>query len=307
MRKEVQKIICYVILLGMTFCLSACTEAIGTPAKTEEAGTENIEVTEQVQEKQLYEYAEEDFLALSESYKEKGETDKQRETLIEMHKWFPSKENAGRISEVIVERDTSDTTVMTLLDAVYTALENATVEEVKALLSSEEWQQQMQDELVGVTRKTKYTGELYVAQISSDPYATEIMLIKKDNTLLYYKQNQTGTVWGSIGCKDGAYDGAYELTYLNAEGEEVKKCEGTFASNISTGKFTVIYKGTSYAGELSDKGTTLAEQKKKLTDAGSVIYAYDASKTKYLYEENCTVETFVIDAQYLGLPAYEEW
>lgn len=302
MRKEVQKIICYVILLGMLLCLSACTEN----ADAEEAGTENIESTEQVQEKQLYEYTEEDFLALSESYKEKGETDKQRETLIEMHKWFPSKENAGRISEVIVERDVSDTVVMTLLDAVYTALENATAEEVKALLSSEEWQQ-MQDQLVGVTRKTKYTGELYVAQISSDSYATEIMFIKKDNTLLYYKQNQTGTVWGSIGCKDGAYDGGYELTYLNAEGEEIKKCEGTFTSNISTGKFTVIYKGTSYAGELSDKGTTLAEQKKKLTDAGSVIYAYDASKTKYLYEENCTVETFVIDAQYLGLPAYEEW
>ena len=307
MRKEVQKIICYVILLGMTLCLSACTETIGTPTKTEEAGTENTEVTEQAQEKQLYEYAEEDFLALSESYKEKGETDKQRETLIEMHKWFPSKENAGRISEVIVEGDASDTVVMTLLDAVYTALENATTEEVKALLSSGAWQQQMQDELVGVTRKTKYTCEFFVAQISSDPYATEIMFAKKDDTLLYYKQNQTGTVWGSIGCKGGVYDGAYELTYQNAEGEELKKCEGTFASNISTGKFTVIYKGTSYAGELSDKGTTLAEQKKKLTDAGSVIYAYDASKTKYLYEENCTVETFVIDAQYLGLPAYEEW
>ena len=29
MRKEVQKIICYVILLGMTLCLSACTENAG--------------------------------------------------------------------------------------------------------------------------------------------------------------------------------------------------------------------------------------------------------------------------------------
>ena len=209
MRKEVSKIIYYVILLGMILCLSACTEN----ADAEEAGTENIESTEQVQEKQLYEYTEEDFLALSESYKEKGETDKQRETLIEMHKWFPSKENAGCISEVIVERDASDTVVMTLLDAVYTALENATAEEVMTLLSSEEWQQQMQDELVGVTRKTKYTGDLYTAQILSDSYATEIMFIKKDNNLLYYKQNQTGIVWGSIGCKDGAYDGGYELTY----------------------------------------------------------------------------------------------
>ena len=69
MRKEVTKIIYYVILLGMILCLSACTEN----ADAEEAGTENIESTEQVQEKQLYEYTEEDFLALSESYKEKGE------------------------------------------------------------------------------------------------------------------------------------------------------------------------------------------------------------------------------------------
>ena len=73
MRKEVSKIIYYVILLGMILCLSACTENAGATGNTEEAGTENIESTEQVQEKQLYEYTEEDFLALSESYKEKGE------------------------------------------------------------------------------------------------------------------------------------------------------------------------------------------------------------------------------------------
>ena len=63
MRKEVQKIICYVILLGMTLCLSACTENAGATGKTEEASTENTEVTEQAQKKQLYEYTEEDFLA----------------------------------------------------------------------------------------------------------------------------------------------------------------------------------------------------------------------------------------------------
>ena len=49
MRKEVQKIICYVILLGMTLCLSACTENAGATGKTEEASTENTEVTEQAQ------------------------------------------------------------------------------------------------------------------------------------------------------------------------------------------------------------------------------------------------------------------
>ena len=49
MRKEVQKIIYYVILLGMTLCLSACTENAGATGKTEEASTENTEVTEQAQ------------------------------------------------------------------------------------------------------------------------------------------------------------------------------------------------------------------------------------------------------------------
>ena len=49
MRKEVSKIIYYVILLGMTLCLSACTENAGATGKTEEASTENTEVTEQAQ------------------------------------------------------------------------------------------------------------------------------------------------------------------------------------------------------------------------------------------------------------------
>ena len=49
MRKEVSKIIYYVLLLGMILCLSACTENAGATGKTEEASTENTEVTEQAQ------------------------------------------------------------------------------------------------------------------------------------------------------------------------------------------------------------------------------------------------------------------
>lgn len=305
MSKNIRKEIGLILLCATVLCLSGCT----VKAEKTIAGetTENTEITEQAQEKQLYEYTEADFLALSETYRKNGELDMARETLIEMHRWFPSKENADRISEVIVQRDASDTAVAALLNAACAAIENGSAEEVKTLTQSEEWQQEFWDALVGVSRKTKYAGEAYAAQIISDCYATEIMLLKDDHTFLYYKQNPEGIILGKTAYIEGAYSGDYRLIYRNAEGEELMACQGTFQTNLSTGTFMVTYQGTNYTGELSDAGTTLVEQKKKVTDAGNVIYAYNASKSKYLYKENETVETFVIDAQYLGLPVYKEW
>lgn len=252
-------------------------------------------------------FTEADYLALSSVYESLGDTEKMRETLIDMHRLYPSKENVQRISDVVVEKGTSDTAVSELVEKVRIALENEGFQEINELLESEAWQQEMQDTLVGVCRKTAFAGQDYVAQIASDEYETEIVYLKSDNSLMYYKSNQFGVIFGNTSLVGGAYDGTYEITYYDTEGAEIKTCKGTFASNISVGEFVVEYDGTAYTGNLGEKGTTLEEQKQNVTESGGVIYAYNGAKNKYLYEENCTVDTLIIDYAYLGLPIYEEW
>lgn len=277
------------LILIMAFALTAC----GGNKETSTIDPANV--------------SEEEYLALSQEHHNAGDFVKEREVLIELHRWYPSKENVARINEVVVEKDATDSVITSLVDIVYTTVENDKAEEVAAMLAGEEWISNMQDSLVGVNRKTKYVDDTYTAQIVSGTYETEVEICKADGGFVYYKWNQAGVVAAKLNYTDGAYNGVFDIVFLNNEGNEIKTYTGEFKNNTAIGEITIEYDGTTFTGELSDTGTTLEKQKDKVTNAGNVVYAYNSSKNKYLYEEDVTVDTFVVDNVYLGIPLYEEW
>lgn len=252
-------------------------------------------------------FTEEDFVALATIYETLGDAEHLRDTLIRKHVYYPAEENLEEISNVIVYKNADDESVKALMELVFPALEEGNAEALNMLIISDDWKAEMQDDLVGVSRKTMYKGTGFYAQIISDEYSTELCVLKEDTTFYYYKLNAAGGIWAKTFWTEGSYKGEYTSCYYMPEGELLKACSGTFEKGVTVGEFTIEYDGRTYVGEFDENGKTTVEQKDKVTDNGGVIYAYNKSIYKYLYEENTTQEKFVVDYEYLGLPMYVEW
>ncbi|MBP3622307.1 MAG: hypothetical protein J6J16_11145 [Lachnospiraceae bacterium] len=332
MKKRYKNIICACIVSICTICLTACGAKKGT---SEAISTDSNATVQELQTEQDYRtaieklgtdedslklkveyfnalwqmdvFTEGDFDSLILIYEELGYMEEVRETLIRKHTYYPSEENLALISNVVVAKDSSDQAVATLMQELTTYIVDKSTDNVNVLIVSEDWIKAMQDDLLGVSRRTKYTGDSYVAQIISDTYSTTIYILWNDGVLTYYKCSEAGVVWGSTSWSDSSYNGTYEITYYNQDGSFIKECRGTFTDGISTGSFEMDFDGDTYVGEFDDAGLTMVEQNEDVSENGGVTYAYNSSGRKYLYVENISVDSFVIDNAYLGLPLYEEW
>lgn len=255
---------------------------------------------------QMDAFVEEDFDGLSQVYNQLGDIENMRNTLIRKHVYYPSEENIKKINEVVLLKNDSEQEIALLLTDTVGFLEDKTSDNVKSQISSEEWQQLMQDELVGVARKTKYVDEKYELQIVSDKNSTTIFLLN-DSRVVYYKINSAGVIWGTANYENSSYNGEFDICYYGVDGSLVKECRGTFENAVSVGDFEIDYDGTTYIGVLDSEGKVTSKQVEDVTKNGGVVYAYNQTGDKYLYQENTDKESFVIDNVYLGFPIYEAW
>lgn len=256
---------------------------------------------------QMDAFYKEDFEELCMVYEGLGDMKMMRETLIRKHTYYPEESNLGAISDIVIKSDTTDEKITSIINELNIYIVDYSVDNIRVLIETTSWQENMQDTLVGVKRKTMYVGEGYVAQISSDKYSTEIFFLRDDNSLDYYKNSQAGVVWGTTTYTDGSYNGDYVLRYYDYDGNFIKECRGTFSNNVSVGDFELDFDGNTYIGEFDQNGKTTVSQSEDIIEIGGVIYAYDSTGEKYVYIENTTVESFFIDNIYLGLETYEPW
>ncbi len=255
---------------------------------------------------QLDAFDEKDFDDLSQVYNQLGDMGGMRDTLIRKHIYYPSEENVELINDIILVKDSSSEELSGLMDMTVECLNDMTNDNVKTYVTSSTWKELMQDDLVGVTRKTKYTGVDYVAQIATDVNSTTIFLYQ-DNTVIYYRLSQAGVVWGTAKWENNNYCGEYNISYFDETGSLVKKCRGNFENGVTTGKFEMELDGNIYTGEFDEDGRVTSEQIQEVTSQGGVVYAYSQSEDTYLYVEDTDTESFVIDHIYLGLPLYKPW
>lgn len=251
-------------------------------------------------------FAEEDYVALAAIYAAQGKQEQQADMLTRVHKLYPSMEYVEALSELIWRKDSSDTETANLIGQLTELLRAEDAPGIFLLIASEEWQSAMQSELVGVVTRTVYTDGNQTVQISSDIFATDILCLSGSGELLSYEGDMQGArivqgTWAD------SYQGAFSVSNFDAEHSLLSSFHGTLQENICVGELQIDYDGAEYTGHFNEQGVTTEEQLAEVTKDGGVIYAYDGSGNRYLYEGNSTVDNFRIDTAYLGMPFYEAW
>lgn len=249
--------------------------------------------------------SEEDYIKLVKTYEAQGNLTAQREALIELHKHYPSREYVKQISEIVVQKDSSDAQVAGLMDDLMDYLLKDDAGGLRRLVTSDAWKEQMQDDLVGVWRKTEFAGE-HMVQVVSDTYTTTAAVLLDTDTYLYFAVDASGMITAEVGYTDGYFQDDCRISYFNENNVLIRDFAGTLVDNVCVGDFSVTYEEIIYSGTLQENGTTAEEQIEEVTEDGNVIYAY-AEDESFLYEPDADVETFVIDREYLGLPETLVW
>ena len=252
-------------------------------------------------------FTEEDYVALAAVYAAQGMQEAQADMLTKTHRLYPSTEHIAALSALVWDKDSSDTLTASLVAQMLTAIEAEDQAAAAALTASEDWQNQLQNELVGVVTKTRYTTGGQTTYITSDSFATEVMSLASNGTFAFFQINSQGSTLIQATLVDGSYQGDFIMSLFDAEGDLIHRYAGTLKNDICVGELQITYSGNTYTGEFDEQGHALADQIPFITKEDGVVYAYNKNKTAYLYEKNVSVDTFTIDSAYLNLPVFKEW
>ncbi len=252
-------------------------------------------------------FTEEDYVALAAVYAAQGMQETQADMLTKAHRLYPSTEHVDALSALVWDKDSSDTLTASLVAQMFTAIGAEDQAAAAALIASEDWKNQLQNELVGVVTKTRYTADGQTTYITSDSFATEVANLASNGTFAFFQTNSQGSMLINATLIDGKYQGDFTLALFDAEGDLIKHYTGTLKNDICVGELQITYGGTSYTGKFDEQGHALADQISSVTKDGGVVYAYNKNKTAYLYEKNVSVDTFTIDSTHLNLPLFKEW
>lgn len=252
-------------------------------------------------------FKEEDYLALAQIYGDQGNWEQQRSMLSKVLRLYPSREYAQMLSDIVIRLNGSDGEAAGLAGQITAALEQQDVLALSGLPQDTQWATFFEENLKGIETRVQYTDEDGVLQITTDSLATDITWHRASGELYIYRNDSDGSLLISAVWKDGAYDGPFSTTYFDPSGAELKSAQGILSDGVCVGLLTIRCQGNEYQGTFDDKGTTLEEQLKEVSQRGDVVYAYDSKKKTYLYQQATTVPEFRIDVVFLGLPEYTEW
>lgn len=252
-------------------------------------------------------FTEADYTALAQVYAGQGEWALQREMLSKVLRLYPSREYAEQLGAIVIQADNTDEKISALAGRIREAFELHSGGAMRELTALEEWRSVLLGEMPGIGSRIRYCEGEDVLQIAADGAYTEITWKSGDGRFYFYRGDETGTVLGEAYLTDGAYQGEASVIYSDPEGNAVRTYNTVLDNNICTERIVISHDGKEYTGKLNSDGTTAEEQYKKVEEAGGVVYAYSGDGKSYLYQENATLETFRMDAAYLGFPEYAEW
>lgn len=280
-------------------------QAISLAGDSEEALEAKREYYEQLLNMDAFQEA--DYVALAQVYGDMGEAALQRDILSRALRLYPSREYAEQVSAIVVQESGENQEMTALVQRITEALGQHDIAALRELMAQEEWGNVLQDGMLGIETRTRYSHEEDVLQIVADGGRAEITWLGPEGRFCFYQGDEGGAVLGEAVLSDGAYSGAATVSYIDAEGNPLRSYSGTFRDGVCVDQISIEYQGVVYTGKLNDDGTTAEEQYQKVTDAGGVVYAYAADGKSYLYQEEAAPETFRMDAAYFGFPEYVEW
>ncbi|MCM1539713.1 MAG: hypothetical protein NC121_00450 [Blautia sp.] len=250
---------------------------------------------------------EEDYLELSRLYADVGDMAAQRRMLWWVFRLYPSEEYAGQLQELAVQRTAEEEPAAAMITALKQALTERDAAALRAAVGSDGWRELFQEAPELYATRTRYTDGELTAQIVSDAYVTEVVLLAADGTCLYGHVNDAGSLVASAVYADGAYNGDAEVCWFDAENTLYKKYQTVLRNDVCVDSIFVEYEGIPYKGALNGDGSTAEQQQEKVTQAGGVVYAYQEGGSRYLYQEDATVDTYRMDCLSMGLPHMEIW
>lgn len=273
--------------------------AIGRMGDSEEELAITAEYYEELLARDAFEEA--DYTALAAVYDKLGDPKNRYRMLSKVYRLYPSAEYAELLNGIVFELQAGDSELDALMAQVKDCLESEDAGGLQALLASEVWQANMCGELAGVNRITSYDDGSDEWMIAEKAQETDITCEKADQALLFFRGNASGGIIVSGVRADNVWEGDFTVSCFDGEGAVYKRYQGTFAGNICVGDIRITVDGTDYIGKFNDDGTVAVAQQSHIQNQGGVVYAYDASGERFLYEENASVESFRLDAAGLGL------
>jgi tetratricopeptide (TPR) repeat protein len=249
-------------------------------------------------------FTEDDYKALADVYEQLGDTQSCKNILWKLYRLYPTREHADKLSELIVEADTTDAAVSNLMDSfiAFSSENNAT--ELSSLVTSDDWKEILWLDNGVISLHTLCTYQDKTLQITSGMYETIVTCLDSGGNFVYYENNEAGSSIIKTVLSEGAYSGdTYEYSY-DADSNMYRQMEVTLVDNICTGNIFVNYEGVSYAGEFNSDGTADVEQ---IEGVDGVIYAYETDGNTYLYQPDSEGTGYVFDISFIDLPMYDAW
>lgn len=252
-------------------------------------------------------FQEADYPALAQLYADLGDPESQRHTLRQAFYLYPRKEYAELLEELIIHRTEAHEAAAEIISALEKALTEQDAAALAALVKSPAWAETFQELPELYAARTQYTAGDLKAQIVSDVFETEILLLTAGGTCLYARISDAGSMISSAVYTDNAYNGQAAVCWFDSEYILYKKYQAVLSNNVCVDSLSVEYDGTTYTGALNDDGTTAEKQPEEISKDSGVVYARQEGGNRYLYQENVSLETFKIDSDFIGLPHISIW
>lgn len=280
--------------------------------------------------KELDVFTEADYLALADTYNKLGDKLSYRDTLVELHRLYPSAEYINKINEISFSFTDSDSafkneaeligTVSEKLDAMgnadiseFSVAANTVALELLEVFSSDRWAASLSDGLVGVDFNASYTGSEYSCEINSGYDGISLRFAYNDKSIKSVSLLADELTVNYSVYLNSAFNGDFKSLHFNRQGALKSAATGTFKDNLCKSKINVKMFDAdsssadfcklvgSYTGKVLNNGTTGVEKYDVLEEKGFVVYAVDEDNDSYLYAPAKSKDELILNNEFFGI------
>lgn len=253
------------------------------------------------------EFDESDYLALADLYQKENDAENQRRILRKLFKLNPTLENAGLLSQSIVILDFQNEDISEALNKLLSEMEEQEVSSLKALIFSDSWKRDFQEENGLIEMKLYGKSEEKIIQIRTSSFETEITLKKNTGEFYYFRMNEAGSISAKLQADDKGYNGIGEIRYYDENQNLYKEIHCTLKEDHCVDEIEIIYNGLTFIGKVNEDGTTAVSQTDSEKRQQNVVYAATSDGNSYLVINGEDAADFKLDLGFLRLPYYDEW
>lgn len=336
----------YLTLTTLAFLLTGCgTQTLGVTDTVSESGTlanQMAEAAPTEAEKKILVYEEkyasgeinaQDLRDLADLYGEEGFFLRKRDLLEQSYRLFADEDALNALSDITVNVEEESAAIQNMTTQLAENLSTKEyINDAVNTLHGDDWFCTMMPKLSTGHRKyylqtDNSTLTVEVGFDENNARYSAVWFTDSTGALLHLLQKDSSVYLLKTSLKDGKYDGSFETWLCLAGSGSIYHEQGFYKQGICIGEYSCdVFFGeqavdffslwcnredfdfTTYYGEFDSSGKTVVPQPGAVSD-GEIIYAYDASKEKYLSlkASNEAASQVVFDCSIWGLMSYPDF